>query len=356
MRPLAVTLLVGLVAMTSCSKKSDEAGSGGAAALPTPMEPPPSTPMEACTRYHREMLYACTTEAAGKAPSEAEARAAAARGASEICAVLKIQEVRQPATAVLDALRACDSVPCGGRSECVALAVQGLPTGGYFCERGLLGATEGTPFKCPGDPRCTIQKATPCPAPGSATEVGPAEPGPAEPGPEEVGPAEPTPSAPAEPVGPAEPTNVVQPEADATPVAEVPQPEPPVGIGRVSVEVVRVPGGADRGKKYIRVQYMATVREALTSRDVVEARAACAVGGDVFVDDAKAFGESLDELDPGQSKRIETPLFVRQAFDDTPTRCDLTFSLVQPDRRAGTPLGQFCWTGRSVEEGPCPTE
>jgi hypothetical protein len=135
--------------------------------------------------------------------------------------------------------------------------------------------------------------------------------------------------------------------------AEVPVEPIPVTLSNLRLQVDSMPFGDGAGKAYIKLTLDARVDAKLERRDVLAARAACTVGTQRFVDDRKLFTEGLNKLEVGDTKKVDTALFMSTPLDSAPRQCELRFAL---DRGRGkaVAIGTYCIVEGTITQGGCP--
>ena len=127
----------------------------------------------------------------------------------------------------------------------------------------------------------------------------------------------------------------------------------PVGIGQVQVEVKENTVGKEKGTKYLRVHFTATVNEPVAKGMTVLVHGDCKSDVRSKEGDISALGAKLDTLAPGGTKDIVVPLFISDGFHSRPNTCDLVFRYGKMGTRAGDKLASYCWSGGVAKEGAC---
>ena len=126
-----------------------------------------------------------------------------------------------------------------------------------------------------------------------------------------------------------------------------------VSVGNVSVEVKEKSIGADKGVKYLRVGFRATVNEPVRQRQTVYVHADCQSDVRRKEGEISAIGAKLDLLPAGESKDLQVPLFINDGFHVRPHTCDLEFRFGDRGRRTGAKVADYCWSRGSIKEGRC---
>src|SRR5262245_24596835 len=127
----------------------------------------------------------------------------------------------------------------------------------------------------------------------------------------------------------------------------------PVGISRVQVEVRENTVGKEKGTKYVRVHFTATVSETVPKGMTVLVHGECKSDVRSKEGDSSDVGAQLEPLGAGGYKDIAVPLFINDGFHVKPHTCDLVFRYGRFGARAGDRLASFCWSGGVTKEGSC---
>jgi hypothetical protein len=127
----------------------------------------------------------------------------------------------------------------------------------------------------------------------------------------------------------------------------------PLGIGQVQVEVKENTLGKEKGTKYLRVHFTATVKEPVPQGMTVLVHGACKSDVRSKEGDISALGTKLDAVPAGGTKDIVVPLFISDGFHSRPNTCDLTFRYGKFGGRTGDKLASYCWSGGVAKEGAC---
>lgn len=107
------------------------------------------------------------------------------------------------------------------------------------------------------------------------------------------------------------------------------------------------------GKQYPRISLDVLINKKPSKGTGLTCKAKCQVGEKKMSDTGLAM-EKWDELDEGETKRVEMAPFVTQPLDATPSNCE--FSVRWGRLFGGDPkeVGKFCWTPEGVKDGACP--
>jgi hypothetical protein len=125
----------------------------------------------------------------------------------------------------------------------------------------------------------------------------------------------------------------------------------PVSLSNVQVEFRD--GLRSDGKQYPRMSVDVLVNKKPAKGMGLSCKASCQVGGKKMSDKALAMAK-WDELDEGETKRVDLAPFVGQPLDAQPSSCE--FSVRWGKLFGGDPkeVAKFCWTPEGVKDGACP--
>ena len=127
----------------------------------------------------------------------------------------------------------------------------------------------------------------------------------------------------------------------------------PLAIGQVQVEVKENTVGKEKGTRYLRVHFTATVKEPVGPGMTVLVHGTCKSDARSKEGDISALGSKLDALPAGGTKDIVVPLFISDGFHSRPHTCDLTFRYGKFGGRTGDKLASYCWSAGVAKEGSC---
>lgn len=124
----------------------------------------------------------------------------------------------------------------------------------------------------------------------------------------------------------------------------------PVTLSDIRVEWKEKSIGDGKGKLYMKLLFNATVNAALSRGEEVRAAAECSVGGMNLVDDHGS--ALLYNLQPGQTKAQDFPIFISNPLSSRPDSCNLTFRFGKSSRDS-VKFASYCVHGSSVGPGAC---
>lgn len=125
----------------------------------------------------------------------------------------------------------------------------------------------------------------------------------------------------------------------------------PVSLSNAQVEFRD--GLRSDGKQYPRMSVDVLVNKKPGKGMGLSCKATCQVGDKKMSDKAIAMAK-WDELDEGETKRVDMAPFVAQPLDAQPSNCE--FSVRWGKLFGGDPkeVAKFCWTPEGVKDGACP--
>ncbi|MFN7975781.1 MAG: hypothetical protein U0166_26140 [Acidobacteriota bacterium] len=126
-----------------------------------------------------------------------------------------------------------------------------------------------------------------------------------------------------------------------------------ISIDTVKVEPKTSSLGSDKGKQYLRIAFRAKVGEAVAPKMTIVVKGRAWVGDQVLVDDIRALGAKLEDIQAGDAKDITVPLFMSNGLGGRADKCELTFTLVKGFEKSGQRLATFCWDGSGSTAGNC---
>lgn len=124
----------------------------------------------------------------------------------------------------------------------------------------------------------------------------------------------------------------------------------PVSLSNVKVELAEALGSG--GKQYPRISLDVLVNKKPAKGMGLSCKVSCQVGAKKMSDKGLAMAK-WDELDEGETKRVDMAAFAMHPLDETPANCE--FSVRWGKLFGGDPkeVAKYCWTGDAVKDGPC---
>lgn len=124
----------------------------------------------------------------------------------------------------------------------------------------------------------------------------------------------------------------------------------PVAVSNPQVEIRE--GLSDDGKVYPRLSVDVLVNKKPGKGMALTVKAVCLVGTKKMSDKGIAMAK-WDEMDEGETKRVDLPAFVTNPLDATPASCDFTLKWGRMFGDSAAEVAKFCWTPQGVTEGAC---
>lgn len=109
------------------------------------------------------------------------------------------------------------------------------------------------------------------------------------------------------------------------------------------------------GGKYVKLDFKAKRIKDPGEHPNVNIKAACQVGDEVTVDIGGVFGQ-FEKMEDGESKQVDSSMFMSPALQADPTMCEFTVFFDQLMSMDSEPkiMKEMCWTGgETMAEGKC---
>ncbi|MEN9797681.1 MAG: hypothetical protein RL653_1377 [Pseudomonadota bacterium] len=126
----------------------------------------------------------------------------------------------------------------------------------------------------------------------------------------------------------------------------------PFRFDGMSVSFQPISFGEHRGRWYLAVAADITPAEPLDAGTDVGLKAACLDGERTYLD-TTTFLTSWSEVEPGETRRLEMPLYMRAPFAGPPQRCEFTVSWRAGIGGTQSEHSRLCMTGPEIRAGKC---
>lgn len=111
----------------------------------------------------------------------------------------------------------------------------------------------------------------------------------------------------------------------------------------------------NRGTRALKVGFKAKAKKKSDESRTIRLKATCKFGDELLVATTSLMGSlDLKELEPGQSKKLDSRLFGMRGFEEDPDACEINATVgAIIDTKKPVLISQQCVQGEEVSEGPC---